>query len=78
MGRMALVSHSGIASASQPGTTASRRRAVPSCRLVMAFSYPVTCDSTGQGVVQVGKYHLGADELRAGPLAGPKPVTWRA
>jgi hypothetical protein len=40
LGRTARVSQSGIASASQPGTTASRSRAVRSCRLVMGPRFP--------------------------------------
>jgi hypothetical protein len=40
LGRTAAVSQSGIASASRPGTTASRSRAVRSCRFVTGPSLP--------------------------------------
>jgi hypothetical protein len=51
LGRTAAVSQSGIASASRPGTTASRRRAVRSCRFVMGSSPSRLAPSLPPGLV---------------------------
>ncbi len=61
-GLTASVSQSGIAWASPPGTTASRSRAVRSCRLVIESSLPRRSSSRPVGSSPVGKRHPDVDE----------------